>query len=209
MVEVEIDIEKLTVQELLATTAGVASALENNPNFPSPTPTPAQLDQLANDLSQAEERYREERATAAAARSARDDIAVELRAALAKEVEYVQKASGGSIAKILSANLHVDEGSSIWPFNRLGQVEEVSISAGDQPGEIDLAWDPVAGASGYEVQIAYDLLGEGPWEQSGATTGSKITIEKLNNRTRYWFRVHAVREGATGEWSEPVTRFAR
>src|SRR5260221_5362600 len=201
MADVELNLQELTLPELLATAAGVASALENTPNFPSPTPPPAELDRLANDLSQADEKYREERANAAAARAIRDDIAEELRAALASEVEYVQKASGGSIARILSANLHVDEGSSIWPFNRLGQVEEVSISAGDQPGEIDLAWDPVAGASGYEVQIAYDLLGEGPWEQSGATTGSKITIEKLNNRTRYWFRVHAVKEGAAGEWS--------
>jgi hypothetical protein len=51
-------------------------------------------------------------------------------------------------------------------------------------------------------------VGEGPWEQSGATTKSKITIEQLDNRTRYWFRVRAVNERGAGDWSPPVMKYA-
>lgn len=209
MADVDLNVTELSVPELLATAAGVASALEKNENFPHPDPDPEELERLADAVSKAEGKYREERARANAAQVERDHLAEELRAALVREAAYVQEVSGGSIAKILSANLHVEEPTSLWPFGSLAQVDELTSSVGDQPGEIDLAWNPVAAASGYEVEVAYDLTGEGPWEQSGATTQSKITIEKLDNRTRYWFRVRAVGEKNVGDWSDPVMRYAR
>lgn len=133
--------------------------------------------------------------------AARDAIAEALRKALAQEVAYVQQASEGDVAKILSANLHVEEETHLWPFGSAGDVDELAASAGDEPGEIDLAWDPVPGASGYEVEMASDLIAEDSWEQGGATTKSKITIQNLNSRTRYWFRVRAVNERGAGDWS--------
>ena len=208
MAEVELNFQELTVPELLATASGVAGALEGNEHFPSPQPPPAELDRLAGELTKAEEEYRQQKTLASAAKVRRDQIAEDLRDALTQEAQYVQEQSGGNIAKILSASLHVEETTSYWPFNRMGQIEELSASAGDELGEIDLDWEPIAGASGYEVEVAYDLLGEGPWEQSGATTKSKITIEKLSNRTRYWFRVRAVGERGAGDWSDPVMKFA-
>jgi len=208
MAEAELDVSKLSVPELLATAAGIASALEGNANFPEPKPTPGILKEIASELERAEVIYREERKRVIKAQAVRDSLAETLRAALAQEVEYVQEASGGEVAKILSANLHVEEETRIWPFGSAGDVEELSASAGDEAGEIDLAWDPVPGASGYEVEIAYDITGEGPWEQSGATTKSKLTIERLDNRTRYWFRVRAVNERGAGDWSPAVMKFA-
>jgi hypothetical protein len=101
----------------------------------------------------------------------------------------------------------VEEETSYWPFNRTGQVEDLSASSGDERGEIDLDWEPVLGASGYEVEAAYDLLGEGPWEQCGATTKSKLTIGQLAGRGRLWFRVRAVGERGAGEWSDGVVHF--
>jgi hypothetical protein len=208
MAEAQLNIKELTVPELLATAAGIASALDGNPHFPAPSPSPAELDRLVTELNEADEHHRRERQQANKAQATRDSIAEKLRSALAEEVAYVQEASGGDVAKILSANLHVEEETRLFSFGSAGDVEALSASAGDQPGEIDLAWDPVAGASGYEVEIAYDLTGEGPWEQGGATTKSKITIEQLDNRTRYWFRVRAVNERGPGDWTEPVMKFA-
>ncbi len=208
MAEIEFHLDAFTIQELLATASGIVTALTENEHFPQPNPPTADLDRLRRELSAAEEEHRRQRTAAAAAKLKRDICAEELRRALALEAEYVQEASGGSIAKILSANLHVEEQTSYWPFGHLGQVEDVSASSGDQPGEIDLDWEPVAGASGYEVEIAYDLLGEGPWEQIGATIQSRLTINHLSNKTRYWFRVRAVGERGAGEWSEALMKFA-
>jgi len=209
MAEAELDVLKLTVPELLAAASGMASALEGNPNFPAPNPPPEELTRLVAELADAEREYREERLRANKIQAVRDSIAETLREALAREVEYVQEASGGDVGKILSANLHVEEETHLWPFGAAGDVEELSASAGDEPGEIDLAWDPVPGASGYEVEIAYDLTGEGPWEQSGASNRSKITIQNLSNRNRYWFRIRALNERSAGDWTAPVMKFAR
>lgn len=208
MAEAELDIPNLTAAELITAAAGVASALEGNAHFPEPNPSPEELQRIAAELTKAEAVYREQRNGMIKAQAVRDSIAEELREALAREVEYVQAASGGELAMILSANLHVEEETSLWPFGSAGDVEDLSASAGDEPGEIDLAWDPVARAKGYEVEIAYDFTGEGPWEQSGATTKSKITIEKLIPRTRYWFRVRAVNERGAGDWSPALMKFA-
>jgi hypothetical protein len=208
MAEAELPLNEFSVAELLATAAGVASALEDNVNFPAPAPSPQELEALTSELATADALYREERNRANDARAKRDQIAEKLRRALTKEVAYVQEASGGDVAKILSANLHVEETTSFWPFSSLGQVEELSASVGDQPGEIDLTWDPVGGAQGYEIEVAYDLTGEGEWEQSGATINSRITLEKLDNRTRYWFRVRAVGDRGAGDWSDPAMKFA-
>lgn len=209
MAEAELDTQNLLVPELLAIAAGVATAVQNNPNFPAPNPTPEELTRLAADLTAADGAYREERQRAVKAQAVRDAIAENLRKALADEVRYVQEASGGDLTKILSANLHVEQETHLWPFGAAGDVDELSASAGDMPGEIDLAWDPVPGSSGYEVEFALDLISEESWEQSGATTNSKITIQNLNNRTRYWFRVRAVNERGAGDWSAPVMKFAR
>lgn len=208
MAEVELNIEELTVPELLALAAGISTALENNAHFPAPQPTPQELDRLAAELRTADATFRERRRLAGEAQAVRVELADRLRQALSQEADYVQEASGGHIAKILSANLHVEEETRFWPFRSVARVEDFSASAGDQPGEIDLAWDPVPGASGYEVEIAYDLTGEGPWEQSGASVHSKLTVEQLNKHTRYWFRIRAVAESGVGEWSEPLMKFA-
>lgn len=209
MAEAELDVEKLMVPELIAAAAGIATALRGNEKFPSPEPTPDALSELAAQLTRAEKEYRDRRRLTSEAQAQRDSLAEILREALLCEVDYVQKASEGDMAAILSANLHVEEEVHLWPFGAAGDVEELSASAGDLPGEIDLAWDPVPAASGYEVELAYDLAGEGPWEQGGATTKSKITIEGLTNRTRYWFRVRAINERGSGEWSPPLMKFIR
>jgi hypothetical protein len=208
MAEVELNLHELSVPEMLAIANGIAAALQDNANFPAPNPSPQELHQVTGDLAIAEDDYREKRAVAAEAKFHRDTLADQLKAILEREAEYVQTTSGGSIAKILSASMHVEEETSFWPFNRIGQLQELSASAGDEAGEIDLDWEPLPGASGYEAEIAYDLVGEGPWEQCGATMKSKLTIGKLTGRGRLWFRVRAVGEHGVGEWSDKVMRYA-
>lgn len=208
MAEAELNVDDLSTGELLATAAGIAGALENNAHFPAPNPPPAELDRLADELSKAEQSYNEHRQRTHAAKAERDEAAARLRHALAEEVAYVQEASAGDVGKILSAHLHVEETISLWPFSSLAQVEELAASAGDRPGTIDLAWDAVAGASGYEVESRRDALDE-EWEQCGATEKSGITLERLAPGVRHSFRVRAVGERGAGDWSESVTKFAR
>ena len=208
MAEAELEIAKLTVSELLAVAAGVATALKNNIHFPAPQPPPEELERLISELEKAEEAYRQQRRLMTEVQAARDAMAETLREAMQREVAYVQAASEGDLAKILSASLHVEEETHLWPFRGAGDVTELNARVGDEPGEIDLAWDRVQGAAGYEVEMTSDFSGEEEWEQVCATTKSKFTVERLVSRTRYCFRVRALNEGGAGEWSPQVMKFA-
>jgi hypothetical protein len=140
----------------------------------------------------------------------RRDHAVELLStAVARAAGYVDQASGGDPEKILSANLHAEPEVHLWPFRRLGQVYELSASAGDERGEVDLTWDPVRGAEGYEVENSRDLGGHGPWKLCATTTASRTTVGRLENSIRYWFRVRAMNDRGSSKWSDPVTKYSR
>src|SRR5260221_338284 len=103
MAEIELNLDAMMLSELLALAAGVASALEDNANFPNPEPNPEELKALTNNVTAAEETCRKQRALAVQAKVELDKAADALREALALEAAYVQKQSGGEIAKILSA----------------------------------------------------------------------------------------------------------
>jgi hypothetical protein len=73
---------------------------------------------------------------------------------------------------------------------------------------INLFWDPVHRAAGYEVEISRDAGPYGPWEPVAATRQPKTTLEQLTRKQRYWIRVRAVTEEKNGEWSDPVAKVA-
>jgi hypothetical protein len=208
MADVDLKLDDLTVPELISAGGRLADGLTNNANFPDPSPTAIDIEALVQKLTAAQEEYRVHRNRLAELNATRDAIADDLKAALAQGAAYVQAASDGDAEKILSANLHVEHGFSMWPFGSLDQVDELSASAGDQPGEIDLTWDPVPGAAGYEVEISRDIAPYGPWEQAAATGQSKTTLEQLTRKQRYWIRVRAVTDDKTGDWSDPVMKSA-
>lgn len=208
MADVDLKLQDLTVPELISAGARLADGLTNNQHFPAPSPSPTAIEALVQKLTAAQEEYRVHRNRLAELNATRDAIADDLKAILTQGAVYVQTASEGDAEKILSANLHVEHGFSMWPFGSLDQVEELSASAGDQPGEIDLAWDPLSGAAGYEVEISRDVAPYGPWEPAAASGQSKTTLEQLTRKQRYWIRVRAVTEDKTGDWSDPVMKTA-
>jgi hypothetical protein len=208
MAEVELNLEDLTVPELIFAGTRLAEGLTKNDNFPDALPHAAELQELAQKLVAAQEEYRAQRHRLIQLNNTRDAIADDLKAALARGATYVQNASDGDAEKILSANLHFEHGFRLWPFGSLDQVVDVLSTAGDEPGEIDVAWDPVRSAAGYEIELSRDVGPYGPWEEAAATQKSKISLQNLTSRQRYWIRVRAVSENKTGEWSEPVSKTA-
>lgn len=209
MAEVELELNDLSAPELIATGKRLIDGLKGNPNFPEPKPP---LDEIAAKLTQLEavqEEYRKHRLKLNEMKTARDAAMGELRGALACEAEYVQEASGGDAKKIMSANLEAEHSWSFWPFGSLPQVIDLSASTGEQAGEIDLVWDPVRGANGYEIECATDIAGEDSWFGCGTSTESRATLKNLESRCRYWFRVRAVGKKGEGDWSDPVTKYTR
>jgi len=86
----------------------------------------------------------------------------------------------------------------------LVQVTNLSAATGDQSGEIDINFDRVKNASGYEYQISADSPDN--WTNAGASgKTSKYTFTGLTSGKKYWIRARTIRGEEKGHWSNPVS----
>ena len=121
-------------------------------------------------------------------------------------VEGVANKSADPEATLSLANL-----SKKRPPTKIGQlskVQNLSLTVGDNPGEVDGHWDKVTGNHGYEQELCTgDPTVEANWKRVDASTGSKSTYSGLTSGTRIWARVRAKapKKENNGTWSQPAT----
>ena len=125
-----------------------------------------------------------------------------------KTISDIAKIINGTLSdpdKLTSTGFSlVDEDTSTTP---LVQVRDLSLTQGDEDGEIDAQWDPVTGATGYKVEITTDINDPTSWSvKESLGKVSKVSIKNLTSGTRYWVRVSAVRGDENGAPSDPATR---
>lgn len=206
MADVELHLDGMTAAELLAVSSHVASELEGNLHFHTPSPPLSELRGLMGALEDAQEEYRQLRLRLNEMKAARDVVMQTLKTALKAEADYVVKTSGGDEAKIESAGLHPATQGFRMPSERVSQVMELSSSAGDEPNEVDLTWDKVRCAIGYEVEICRESE-ELEWGACTTAVQSSATIWGLESGVRHWFRVRATGKTGPGAWSDTVTKY--
>ena len=81
----------------------------------------------------------------------------------------------------------------------------MSASTGDDSGEIDVSWNPVAKARNYIVECREHIDGQapGPWTQVKIVTRSKLTASGLVTGRKYAFRVRALGPNSVeSPWSD-------
>ena len=117
----------------------------------------------------------------------------------------VQKESKGDIAIINSTNMGV-KGPNM-PVGPMAQVQNLSLSVGDNPGELDGQWDPVKGRQTYQIEWCVDPMTAGGWKDATPTKKSKTTIPGLTSGTKVWVRVRAVGAEGPGPWSSEISKF--
>ncbi len=87
------------------------------------------------------------------------------------------------------------------------QVTNISAAIGDEAGEIDINFDRVVSASGYEFQISADSPEN--WVNAGASgKTSRFTFKGLTSGRKYWIRCRALKGEEKGTWSNPVSATA-
>ena len=95
------------------------------------------------------------------------------------------------------------------PIGALPAPAGLEATMSDQPGQVDLMWEPVRGAKTYIVQKCADPMTEANWQQVDLCTKSKFTVTGLVSGTKYWFRVAAKgADPATSPWSDPAQKMA-
>jgi hypothetical protein len=86
----------------------------------------------------------------------------------------------------------------------LSKVANLSLTTGDNKGEVDAHWNRVAGANSYEVQWSPDPFTDASWKNCTGVTKSKTALTGMTSGSKIWVRVRAIGASGPGAWSNEV-----
>ncbi|MBI3415001.1 MAG: fibronectin type III domain-containing protein [Verrucomicrobia bacterium] len=204
MPKYKLELQKQSILERIDFGKQFTAKMTGNANFPNLTTetsdlsdATAALESTNKDADAALKTYQEKL-------TIRDNAVVTFDAAANTLAAGVQKDSRGDEAKIQSAGLSLKSPRS--PIGPMSQAQNLSATASDQDGTIDLGWDRVRGAKSYEVQRSADPTNG--WAHVCSCTRSNVTVNSMTSGTRYWFRVAAIGSAGPGPWSDPAMKIA-
>lgn len=207
MPKIKLNFGRLTIPEKIARARQIVTALDGNANFPSPSPKLPSITTAIDDLNTAYETSLAARQTTLEKTSDQNVKEDALDKLLSQLASYVESVAGDDIVMVQGAGM--DLKSRLAPStDKPGQPQDLSPSAGDADGEIDLNWEPVAGAKSYVVERSGDPLTATSFAHDAVSTRSQYTATGLTSGTRYWFRVAAINNNGQSGWSDPATKIA-
>ncbi len=178
--------------------------LTDNPSFPTPTPPLSQLLETADALETAYHAALDARETAKVKTVIQDKTSAAADAIYTRLSQYVDAASAGDAAKIMSAGFSLRSGNT--PLGTLPCPAQLQAKPGNHTGTIDLSWQKIRGARAYTVERATDAGGELIWQSAANVTKPKASVNTMTPGKKYWFRVASVGAAGQGPWSDLVGR---
>jgi hypothetical protein len=184
------------VPALIQYAQGIVKGMTDNPSFPKPTPTLAQVTAAITVLSTAE--------TAALARTkgavlTRDNALVALVTLLKQLRGDIQTTADADVensaAIIASAGIAVRK-TPVRP------PRAFHATTGDVSGSAKLAAPAAARRASYDWEYSPD--GGKTWVAVPSTLGAKTTVTGLPSGTTVQFRFRALTKGGEGDWSQPT-----
>jgi hypothetical protein len=204
MAKVKLDFRNLPDSEIIQQCTNIKTAMTGNETFATPTPTLTVFGTLIT-TAQTKLTTSDNAQTASKQATADKDAAIAaLLAGVSQLATYVDLTAAGDESKIMSAGMNVR--AQRTPSAPPGQVANLSITAGDNAGEVDMHWDPAQGAKSYEVHMSADPITTSSWNSKPSVTKSKTTVTDLASGTRVWGRVRAVNSAGQGAWSSPISK---
>lgn len=204
MSKVKLNLKALNDVQMVQFATNIKTAMTGNANFTTPIPTLTAIGTAITTAQTSITTAENAQVTAKQATATKDTNVAALRTLVTQLAGYVELTAAGDPAKILSAGMAVQAGKS--PAGVPAQVANLSITSGDNDGELDLQWDPVSGAKSYEIQLSPDPMSSTTWTGAGSSTKSKSVQTGLTSGTRMWARVRAVASAGPGAWSDPATK---
>lgn len=206
MAKVKLALSRRKVDDKITLGDTIGTSMAGKPTYPDPDTTLADYAVLTDDL----------RAKNIAYKAAAQNCKVLLAALFLSEDawdagtttlgSYVQNKSGGDAGTIQEAGMSIKAPS--LPIGPLGQVQNLSVTSGDDDGKLDFQWDREHGAKAFELQICPDRITPAGWKSTTPSTRSKKTVKNLPSGTRQWGRVRAIagKEENNGPWSDPAVK---
>jgi hypothetical protein len=205
MAKPKLNLSKLTVPGKIALAQKVITGMTANANFPTPNPTLAAMTTgkttLQTKLDAVEAGKTAQKGKVTELHTAEDA----LDALLSTQAATVQSVSGGDATKILSAGMQVADapGAVVPP----GQVLNLVLTAGDNVGSLDFAFDATPGAHSYEFQLSVDPVSADSWTTKMTVAKSSGTATGLTSGARMWGRARAIgADPQPGPWSDPAAK---
>ena len=206
MAKIKLNLKSLSTPEKIARARQIVTALTDNKDFTAPQPPLAQVTAAVDAVEQLNNDVQAARATARAKTSELNQQETALDRTLTQLAAYVESVSGDDEAKIASAGMQARAQRSA--SSDLAAPSDLSASAGDHDGEIDLQWDKVNNARSYVVEQSPDPPTDATWSNSTVVVKSQATIEGLTSGKKYWFRVASVGANGQSGWSNPAAKIA-
>jgi Fibronectin type III domain len=197
-------LSKLTISEKIQLAKTIHQSINNNTNFPTPTPTLADLKQGIEDLEKAVTAAQEARKIAEEKTDKQAQSMKVLETILNNMALYVQQESGGSKDKILSAGMKVAEAKKT--AISIGQVMDLAAKEGTKTQEIALTWTSVKGAKSYIIECSEGNSEN--YQMKAVSTKGNAVVDNLKSGVQYWFRVYAVGASGKGAYSDPAMKYA-
>lgn len=192
MSKVKLDLQRKDYGVLRIFAQSHRDALVGNANYPTPEPSVAVYDPSLQEFSDKLDQISAAEVALQTLRAERDALRLDLEKNLNGRGSYVDTASGGDLAKILSAAFEVQAGAT--STTSMEKPYDVSATMGDNPGEIDLSCHAVAKTKSYIMEMRHhsDTAAPGLWTQAKISGRSSATLSGLTSGMKYAFRIRAL-----------------
>jgi hypothetical protein len=206
MAKVKLNLKGKTDDELASYCTNHKTKMAGNAAFPTPDPLAASYDATLTTFTTKLAAVTSLEDSLAQAVQEKDAARTALEVATTKRGNYVENASNGVEATILSAGFDVRAPGA--PIGDLPAPANLVATMGDLAGEVDLACDRVRGAASYIWHCRLYSAPNGPWQQTKVSKKSSTTAVGLVSGTKYAFRVCAVGTEGEGAWSDEAVVMA-
>jgi hypothetical protein len=204
MSKAKLNLKKKNDVGILTLSSDHIAKMDKNPNFVSPDPAVPDYQALHDTYDAALTDSVAASKTAKEKTAAKDIARAALEGGLTARCAYVNNKSKGDKSVQLSSGF--DTTSPATPPSLLPAVQNLSATAGDNPGELDYQWDPLAGRRTFQVETSPDPMTPTSFTRQKSVTKSKTTVPGLPTGTRVWGRVRGVNPAGEGAWSNPVAK---
>lgn len=204
MTRVKLQLQDISVPEKIRKARQVLAQLMGNPNFPTVAALSAELTAATSTLESGYDAAIEARSAAAAKTAALNTVERAFDGSFTRLGSHIEDTSQGDEAKIKSAGLDVR--TDARPVGELPAPHGLTVSVGDDEGELDLHWDRVKGAASYTIETTPDPAQVSGWQQAGVVTKSSHTLAGLTSGHKVSVRVAAIGAAGKSPWSDPVAK---
>jgi hypothetical protein len=206
--QVKLELSRRSDADLAAFAESNVTAMEGNPNFPTPTPPAPAFRTALTDFEDILAQLDILRSQTVNLTNQKNRVRANLENLFTQRGQYVQLVSNGDPDVIASAALPMRRPPT--PVGQLPWPLSLEVNQSNAVGELLLKWAAVSGAKGYLLQCAEVVEGQARVWVNAYTGGKPTSAQKpLTPGKVYEFRVAAL-GGSTGQsdWSPVVSRMA-